>query len=245
MYTPISDSNFYDMMASDDKVVAFLPCRSGSERVPNKNIKPIGQFEKGLIQIKITQLVDANNVDLIFLTTNDQQILEYANSINSSKICTDHRSEDLCTNTTSTDDLILYASKCIPNSHILWTHVTSPFVSSCCYDKIIDEYFTKLDQGYDSLMTTSLIRNFIWNEKEPINYNRTIEKWPRTQTLPKLYEVNSAAFVASSLIYNRLHDRIGISPFLYVLDQLEAFDIDWPDDFAFAEKLIKSKIVEL
>ncbi|QNI86962.1 cytidylyltransferase domain-containing protein [Synechococcus sp. ROS8604] len=227
------------------KVVAFLPCRSGSQRVPKKNIKPIAHFDYGLIQIKINQLIEANMVDSIFLSTNDQLILEYASSIKSAKLCIHRRSEDLCTNATSTDDLILHASKCIPNAHILWTHVTSPFVSSKCYDKLIKSYFEALSEGYDSLMTTSLIRNFVWNDSAPLNYNRTIEKWPRTQTLPRLYEVNSAAFIASSIVYNEFSDRIGKKPLLYVLDQFKSFDVDWPDDFTFAEQLIKSDIIEL
>lgn len=227
------------------QVVAFLPCRSGSQRVPKKNIKRIAHFDHGLIQIKIFQLIEANLVDSIFLSTNDQLILDFAYSINSSKLCIHRRSEDLCTNSTSTDDLVLHASKYIPNAHILWTHVTSPFVSSKCYDELINAYFEALHQGYDSLMTTSLIRNFIWNSDAPINYDRTIEKWPRTQTLPRLHEVNSAAFIASSFVYNKFSDRIGNKPLLYVLDQFKSFDVDWPDDFTFAEQLIKSDIIEL
>ena len=234
-----------NLAQSSRNVVAFLPCRSGSQRVPKKNIKPIAYFEYGLVQIKIKQLIQADLVDSILLSTNDELILEYAGSINSPKLNIHRRSDDLCSDTTSTDDLIIHASKCIQNSHILWTHVTSPFVSSKCYDQLISAYFNALGDGYDSLMTTSLIRNFVWNEKAPINYDRAVEKWPRTQTLPQLYEVNSAAFIASSLIYNNLYDRIGNNPMLYVLDNLKSFDVDWPDDFELAEKLIKYNAVEL
>ena len=42
-----------------------------------------------------------------------------------------------------------------------------------------------------------------------------------------------------------LNDRIGKKPFLYELDKLVGFDIDWPNDFKLAEQLIKSKIAKL
>ena len=49
-------------------------------------------------------------------------------------------------------------------------------------------------------------QKFIWKESEPINYNRNLEKWPKTQTIEPLWEVNSGIFLAHrSHLYQRLH----------------------------------------
>jgi CMP-N-acetylneuraminic acid synthetase len=223
------------------KVSVFLPCRKGSERVPKKNIKPFAGFKNGLIAIKLDQLIQVKAISNIVLSTNDEEILEYAETLNSSKIKIHKRIESLSTSETSTDDLVNHAVELVPEGHILWTHVTSPFLNAQAYEEIIKTYFNKLDQGYDSLMTTNLIHGFLWNEVAPINYNRTLEKWPRTQTLEPINEINSGAFLASTYIYKELQDRIGEKPYLYILDKIQGFDIDWKEDFEIAECIYKNR----
>ena len=86
-------------------------------------------------------------------------------------------------------------------------------------------------------MTVTKIQKFIWNTKGPINYNAKLEKWPRTQYLEPLYEVNSGVFLSSIDIYKKNLDRIGKKPFLYELNDFEALDIDWNLDFKISEVL--------
>ena len=33
-------------------ITAFLPCRKGSQRIPDKNVKPFAGIEGGLLKIK-------------------------------------------------------------------------------------------------------------------------------------------------------------------------------------------------
>ncbi|TKD44167.1 cytidylyltransferase domain-containing protein [Azotobacter chroococcum] len=226
-------------------VTCFLPCRKGSERVPKKNIKPFAGVPNGLIQIKLEQLLTSNLIDEIVVSTNDDEILEHADSLKSKKIRLHKRAEHLSSSSTSTDELVAHAFELIPDSHILWTHVTSPFITAHDYDSIISHYFTALKDGYDSLMTTSLIHGFLWNTEGPINYDKEIEKWPRTQTLPAIHEINSAVFLSHSSIYKALNDRIGNKPFLYPQDKIKSFDIDWPDDFHIGECIAASGLVNL
>lgn len=222
----------------------FLPCRKGSQRVPKKNIKAFAGYENGLIEIKLKQLLGSTKIDKIYLSTNDDEILEYANSLNNSKIILHKRAEHLSSSETSTDELVAHALDLIKEGEILWTHVTSPFLNAKSYDEIITKYFEVQKQGYDSLMTTNLIHGFLWNENEPINYDRTKEKWPRTQTIKPLHEINSAIFIANAKTYRDEDDRIGKKPFLYPLDKISGFDIDWEDDFKIAEAILKSDVAK-
>lgn len=225
-----------------NKVTVFLPCRAGSERVPYKNIKPFAGFAKGLIEIKLQQLLATQKVDEIVLSTNDKEILDYAQSLNLKKLTIHKRSEELSSSETSTDQLVAHALELIPNGHILWTHVTSPFITENHYNEIITTYFEQLKKGYDSLMTTTLVYGFFWRDEKPFNYDQKVEKWPRTQTLKPLQEINSGAFLAASEIYNKLNNRIGEKPYLYELDKITSYDIDWPEDFMIAELIAKNYI---
>lgn len=223
----------------------FLPCRKGSQRVPKKNIKEFAGFKNGLIEIKLKQLLECKKIGKIYLSTNDEEILEYAKSLNQDRIILHKRAEYLSSSETSTDELVAHVLELIPEGDILWTHVTSPFLNANVYEDIIKKYQEVKKLGFDSLMTTSVVHGFLWNKKGPINYDRSKEKWPRTQTIEPLYEINSAVFLANAEIYRTLNNRIGNNPYLYEFDKIIGFDIDWEDDFKIAEAMMKAKVVNI
>ncbi|MDT8878314.1 acylneuraminate cytidylyltransferase family protein [Halomonas saccharevitans] len=228
-----------------DKVTCFLPCRAGSQRVVRKNIKPFAGHHHGLIQIKLRQLLAAEGIDEVVLTTNDVDILAYAKSLGEPRLRLHRRVEELSSSATSTDQLVHHALELIPKGHILWTHVTSPFITAKHYDGVIRAYFEQRKLGYDSLMTTTAIFGFLWRGEKPMNYDRTVEKWPRTQTLAPVHEVNSGAFLAPAGLYRELDDRIGLRPYLYAMDKFTSFDIDWPEDFLIAECLVEKELATI
>lgn len=212
----------------------FLPLRFGSERIPNKNTKNFASVIGGLTNIKLEQLLRVTSINKIFVSTNDNEVMRICRGFNNHRLQIVSREEYLASSKTSTDELIKHAAEIMPDGHILWTHVTSPFITSAYYEKFIDNYFKNLDT-HDSLMTVTKLQKFIWNDQEPINYNRSIEKWPRTQTLKPVWEINSGAFIAHRAIYREKLDRIGNRPLKYELSDEIAFDIDWPLDFRIAE----------
>ncbi len=223
---------------SCNSITAFLPCRKGSERVPRKNIRPFGPFAHGLLEIKLQQLLACPDIDEVVLSTNDEETLSYAEALGAKRLRLHRRAEHLASSATSTDALVGHARDLIPSGHILWTHVTSPFVSAALYGEIIAAYRHALTEACDSLMTTTPLHSFLWSEDRPLNYDRRTEKWPRTQTLTPVHEVNSAVFLAPATVYAQHDDRIGVAPQLYPIDRLAALDIDWEEDFVIAEQLL-------
>lgn len=217
------------------KVTFFLPCRRGSQRVKNKNTKPFAGIKGGLLRIKLEQLLKVEALNKIVLSTNDELVISIAHSIGNDAIVIDNRPDHLCTSETSTDDLIGYVPSIIESGIVCWTHVTSPFVGAEHYDLMIQQYFNGLPKGMDSLMSVTKLYKFLWNKERPLNYDREQEKWPRTQTIDPVYEVNSAAFIADISVYRKHNDRIGKNVSFYEMDEMLAHDIDWEYDFHFAE----------
>ena len=210
--------------------------RAGSERVPNKNTKTFSGVKGGLCKIKLEQLIKCSLIDSILVSTNDPEVVKIANRFNSKKIKVIIRPNQLASSSSSTDDLIKYVPEVMPDGHILWTHVTSPFISSEVYGQIIKKYLEKIED-FDSLMTVTKIQKFIWKDSAPVNYNRNLEKWPKTQTIEPLWEVNSGVFLTKKNIYLTNNDRIGNKPYLFELSDDIAFDIDWLPDYKIAEAL--------
>lgn len=227
------------------KISAFLPCRAGSERVPKKNTRPFAGIEGGLLKIKLNQLINCKAIDSIVLSTNDESVINIAEAMRNTKIKIDRRPEHLATSSTSTDDLVKYVPTIITEGAVLWTHVTSPFVDEMIYSKAIDIYKKAIAEGeYDSLMSVTALRTFIWDREGAVNYDRNKEKWPRTQTIEPLFEIDSGMFIASTDIYRNLEDRIGKKPFLFENSKIDSFDIDWEDDFFIAEAIYNKLILQ-
>ncbi|MBH0027519.1 acylneuraminate cytidylyltransferase family protein [Pseudoalteromonas sp. SWN29] len=221
-------------------ITAFLPCRKGSQRIPDKNVKPFAGIEGGLLKIKLDQLLACSRIDSILVSSNDDRVLEFVKKVNDSRVIIDHRPNDLGSSSTTTDELIKYAGTLVPEGHILWTHVTSPFITTEDYNSIIRAYFEQLNHDYDSLMTVLKIQGFIWNKDEPISYSRNELKWPMTQNIKPLYEIDSGVFLSSADNYRQFNDRIATKPYLLEQDKLKSVDIDWPEDFILAELLWNS-----
>ncbi len=222
------------------KISVFLPCRAGSERVPHKNTRAFAGIEGGLLKIKLQQLIACNAIDTIVLSTNDEEVIQLAQAVSSDKIKIDRRPEHLATSSTSTDDLVKYVPTIITEGAVLWTHVTSPFIDGKIYEEAINAYKDALTKGKnDSLMSVTALRTFIWNKEGAVNYDRNKEKWPRTQTIEPLYEINSGIFLADIDVYKNLQDRIGKKPFLFENNDIDSFDIDWEEDFFIAEAIYK------
>ena len=224
------------------KVNVFLPCKKNSTRVKNKNKRRFAKVDNSLIKIKLNQLINAKLIDKIYLSTNDHQIIKLAKELNNKKIIIHSRVDSsLSKNSTMTQKLIKHAMEIIPRDHILWTHVTSPFVDSKMYDKAIRTYRNMIKMKYDSLMTVTKIKGFVWDEKKSLNYNYSKTKWPRTQEIKSLNKINSAIFLSSRLNYTKFNNRIGKKPFMFELPRFLGVDIDDIEDFYLAEFLFSNK----
>jgi CMP-N-acetylneuraminic acid synthetase len=227
------------------KISVFLPTRKGSERVKNKNTRPFSVYKGGLLQLKLEQLILVTSIQEIILSSNDENALKIGKEFESKsdKIKVIERPDFLALSNTKLSDLVEYVPSVCSFDHILWTHVTSPFVTNLDYENAIVSYFTEIEKGFDSLMSVRHYQNFLWDKNQSKIINKISElKWPRTQDLKIWFEINSAIFIAAKKIYENENDRIGTNPFLFKQNELQSFDIDWEEDFELAELIFNAKL---
>ena len=224
-----------------EKIAFFLPTRKGSERVKNKNTRPFAGMNGGLIENKIRQLLGTKLIDEIILSTNDEKCIEVAQKYASDKrLHIIPRPDELCLSSTNLQDLICYVPTITDANHILWGHVTTPLAGAEEYDKGIELYLSKLNEGYDSLVGVTELKNFLLNKEGKLVNNTTDIPWPRTQDLEPLYEINHTMFLAKREVYTELKNRLGNKILLHVMDEIHSKDIDWEDDFTIAEIMYKN-----
>ena len=224
-----------------EKIAFFLPTRKGSERVKSKNTRPFAGIEGGLVENKIKQLLATKHIDEILFSSNDEMCIAIAEKYASdSRLRIIPRPNELCLSTTNLQDLICYVPTITNADHILWGHVTTPFVEAKVYDTAIEQYLSKITKGYDSLVSVKELKNFLLNQEGKLVNNTTDIPWPRTQDLEPLYEINHAIFLAKRSVYTEQKNRIGQKPLLYIMDEIHSKDIDWEEDFKIAEIMYKT-----
>lgn len=222
-------------MSRSKEVTALIPCRAGSERIPNKNTRPFA--DSSLIQIKLEQLSLVSSISKIIVSTDDPIVIAACEEFAGSKVEIHERDPELARSDTTTDELCEYFAKTLDFETLLWTHVTSPFVKKSTYEDSIEKYFYGLDIGNDSLIGVKRTQEFVWrSDLSAVNYDiKSQGMWPRTQSIDPLYIINSAIFIASRNVMQEHRNRVGSSPIIYEMSELDSFDVDWESDFKTAE----------
>ena len=218
----------------------FIPIRKGSKRVVNKNFRPIGKYKLGLFEIKIRQLQKLKNINKKYnfefiISTDSKKVEKYCKKFKWIKI---HKRRKSLAGDHSLQKLINLVPNICKGNYILWTHVTSPMFGSRDYINFLNSFYKNKKTISSSAFSADIIQKFIYTEKAgwiSHNANKKI-KWPRTQDLKKLYELNSAAIIAHRKIYINDKNRLCKKPIPILTSQNKGFDIDTIEDF----KMIKN-----
>ncbi|MEN8136793.1 MAG: acylneuraminate cytidylyltransferase family protein [Thermodesulfobacteriota bacterium] len=222
------------------KVTALLPMKGHSERIPNKNIRVFGG--KPLFHMVADVLEKSAYVNEIIINTDSDKIAEDALK-NFSKAKIHRRPENLCGDFVAMNDIIAYDISQTDGKHFLQTHSTNPLLTLTTMERAMADYFASLQQ-FDSLFSVTQIQSrLFWESGEPVNHNQG--ELLRTQDLPTLFEENSNIFLFSKASFTAASNkRIGLKPKMFVMDKLEAIDIDEEDDWIMAETLYRSRMAK-
>ena len=83
-------------------MIAYIPARGGSKRIPRKNIKHING--KPVIAYTIQNLIKLDFIDKVYVSTDDIEILDIAESFGA--VCLELRSSNLANDSAGFIDLI-------------------------------------------------------------------------------------------------------------------------------------------
>ena len=218
------------------KISALIAARSGSQRVPNKNIRPFAGST--LLDIKIEQLKRIPNINEIVVNSNDQDILAIAKK-HGVKICL--RDQYYASNTVSMSEVYKNMAENMDCDVIVYANCTNPIIKDKTIFDIV-EYYKEHIGEYDSVNSAHLIKEFMFRNNQPINYD--LKHQPRSQDLPEISALNFAVNVLSRETMISCMNVVGNTPFIYNINSVEATDIDDPLDFFIAESLFHKLNIE-
>lgn len=219
------------------KVIALLPMKAHSERVPDKNIKNF--CGRPLYHAVLTTLLQSKYVAKVIINT-DSDIIRKDAAKHFERVEIIDRPKELQGDLVPMNDIIAHDLSRTDGEHFLQTHSTNPLLSRPTIDRAIETYFEN-PRKIDSLFSiTRLQTRLYWKDGSPINHNP--KELLRTQDLPPVYEENSNLYIFSKNSFaNAGSRRIGLKPMMFEIDKLEAVDIDEPEDWEIAEVLYKRR----
>lgn len=220
------------------KVIALLPMKGNSERVPNKNLK---DFDGNPLYHRImNSLLESKYIDQVVINTDSELIKNDIKGNFGDKVIINERPKSLIGDMVSMNKIIKYDIQQVQGDIYLQTHSTNPLLTS----KSIDDAIGKMielnnDRKHDSLFSVTRLQTRLYDKNgTPFNHNPA--ELLRTQDLEPLFEENSNFYIFTKESFDKAgFKRIGLNPFMFEIDKLEAIDIDEPQDFVIAESLYK------
>lgn len=220
-----------------EKIVALVPMRHHSQRVPGKNYRLFAG--KPLFHHILETLLQCPEINRIVVDTDSPEIVKGIHS-HFPAVELIERPEHLRAATIPMNEILLYDTERVPADLYLQTHSTNPLLRpetvSSAIRTLLDHY-----PAYDSLFSVTRLQVRLWDVlSRPVNHNPSILL--QTQDLPPLFEENSCLylFTRENLVAKR--NRLGERPYLFEIDRAEAWDIDEELDFLIANLLMQRRL---
>lgn len=213
-------------------ITAVVAVRKGSQRVPNKNIKPFG--DSNLLQMKLDTLKQVKNIDEIVVNSDCDKMLEIG-KMNDVKT---HKRDDYFASSKATNsEFHGHIAEITKTDSIFLAPVCSPFVSVESHEKSVDYY---LNNSFDSVTSVTEVKNHLWLNGKPLNYD--LDNVPNSQDLPDVVKLNYGISIVDREIMKTKNRIVGNNPGFYKLDEIESIDVDTPFDWMVAETIYKEKL---
>jgi len=218
------------------RIVALVPMRHESQRVPGKNYRLIG--DRPLFHFILTTLQSCPEVNEIVVDTDSPVISE---GVAKSFPCVTllKRPEHLRAGEIPMNEILLHDTAQVAADIYLQTHSTNPLLKPETVSAAV-QIFLEHYPKYDSLFSVTRLQTRLWDAQgRAINHDPTVLL--RTQDLPPVYEENSCLYIFTRATLLSCRNRIGEHPMMFEIDPGEAWDIDDELDFSIVEYLLNRR----
>ena len=226
-------------MYKNKKILAIIPARAGSKRLPNKNI--LNLAGKPLIAWSIEEAKKSKYTDKVVVSTDSKQIAEISRQYGAEIPFL--RPAELAQDTTSSIDVIKY---CLENldenfDYLILLQPTSPLRTA----KDIDKAIEMLDNNTLAVVSvcetehSPLWSNTLPDDLSMKNFLRPEIKNKRSQDLPKYYRLNGAIFLAEIKYFYQHNGFYGDKTKALIMSKEHSIDIDTEFDFLICSYILK------
>lgn len=212
------------------KTIAFITIKLTSQRLPNKNILPLGGHP--LSWHICNTLLHCQTIDEIYIYCSEERIMDYVPQ--TPRIIFRKREKWLDGDLIRAQDTYQTFINEVDADIYVAALTTAPFITA----ESVDSAVSKVQSGiYDSAFSAQRIQTFTWYQGKPLNYSP--ENIPRTQDIEPVLVETSGFFAFRKEVWAEHKRRIGFHPYIQIVNDVEAIDIDTREDYDIARKLME------
>jgi len=228
-----------------EKILAIVPARGGSKRLPRKNLLSLAG--KPLILWSLEAGIKSKYIDKLVVTSDDPETIKVSRKLDIQTIV---RPKELATDEASTFSAIKHVVENIDEVFdlIVLLQPTSPLRNEIHIDKALEFLDQKKADAVISVCEMShspLWANTLPEDKSMVGFLKKEIKGKRSQNLPKFFILNGAIYICRKDRY--LGEKtflINENIFAFLMDHVSSVDIDEKEDLmiaeAFMSKLLNS-----
>jgi CMP-N-acetylneuraminic acid synthetase len=218
------------------KLIAFVPMRHHSQRVPGKNYRLLAG--KPLFHHIVETLLAVPEIAEILVDTDSDPIMDGVRQY-FPQVTVLSRPEHLRADDVPMNDILIHDTAQVQADFYLQTHSTNPLLKPQTVSRAIQSLITSYP-NYDSLFSVTRWQSRLYDgHGHAMNHDPNV--LIQTQDLPPVYEENSCLYIFTRENLLRRHHRIGEKPIMFEIDAAEAWDIDEELDFAITDFLLRRK----
>jgi CMP-N-acetylneuraminic acid synthetase len=218
------------------KLVALVPMRHHSQRVPGKNYRMLAG--KPLFHHVIETLLAVPEISEILVDTDSSSVINGLRQ-HFPQVRVINRPEHLRADDVPMNDILIHDTSQVQADFYLQTHSTNPLLKSKTVSRAIQSLLTNYPSN-DSLFSVTRLQTRLYSQDgRAINHDPAV--LIQTQDLPPVYEENSCLYIFTRDNLIKRHHRIGEKPMMFEIDAEEAWDIDEELDFAITDFLLRRK----
>ena len=219
------------------KLIALVPMRHHSQRVPGKNYRDLAG--KPLYQHIIETLLAVPEVNEIVVDTDSDPVMDGLRK-NFPRVKIINRPEHLRADDMPMNEILIHDTEQFPADFYLQTHSTNPLLKAETISDAIQAFKNNF-LGLDSLFSVTRWQSrFYDRDGNAVNHNP--RELIQTQDLPPMYEENSCIYIFNRANLMAKRHRISDHPLMFEIPRLEAVDIDEESDFQIANILMKMRM---
>lgn len=224
------------------KNVVIIPARGGSKRLKNKNIKPL--LGTPLIGYSINEALSCPQVDEVYVSTDCPSIKQCVSDNYRQKVKIIDRPDYLAGDMTTTAAVLKHAVEEIgleDSDNVILLQATNPLRPVNLVSQCIELF---IDKQLKSLFSVSENHHKLGEIIEDKFYPSNYTFGQRSQDMKKLYFENGLIYITKvellkqEIIFNS-------ESFPYKIDKnFPVVDIDYLEDFEYADFLLRSKLYQ-
>ncbi|WP_159950325.1 acylneuraminate cytidylyltransferase family protein [Polaribacter septentrionalilitoris] len=218
------------------KIVALMPMKGTSERVPHKNLKSFNG--KPLYHIVMETLFKSKYINEVVVNTDGEKLKKDILTCFDNKVTIIDRNQAIRGNYVSMNKIIEHDIHAVKADIYIQTHSTNPLLKTETLDAAIEKMMEllEIDENASVFSVSKTQKRFYNQDATPMNHD---PKMLVTQHLDPIYEENSCFYIFTKHSFMNNDSRIGTLPYMFEVDKIESTDIDEPEDFIIAEALHK------